>query len=214
MSTTATRPLATLQAGDRLTSREFLKRWENCPEIKRAELIEGEVFLHAASIRANYHGGPHADLICWLRLFALSHPNVELFVTPTVVIDDENTFEPDAVMHVVDETARTFLDEQGFLNGSPELIAEISASTVSIDLNRKKRVYEQSGVKDYLVWRTEDAAFDWFTLESGKFVRLEADPSDGLHKSRHFAGLWLDAEAMLKRDLAKVILRMSTKADS
>ncbi len=210
MPTTTAQPRQILHAGDRLTSREFLERWENCPEIKRAELIEGEVFLHAASIRANFHGGPHADLICWLRLYALSNPEVELFVTPTVVIDEENTFEPDAVMHVVDETARTFLDDKGFLNGSPELIAEISASTVSIDLNRKKRVYEQAGVKDYLVWRTEDYAFDWFTLESGKFVRLEADPKDGLHKSKHFQGLCLDTDALVKRDLGTVIQKMNS----
>ncbi len=34
-----------LQPGDRLTGEEFMRRYHARPEVKKAELIEGEVYL-------------------------------------------------------------------------------------------------------------------------------------------------------------------------
>jgi hypothetical protein len=48
----------------------------------------------------------------------------------------------------------------------PELIAEIAGSSASIDLNDKMDAYASSGVREYLVWRTLEKRFDWFSLEN------------------------------------------------
>ena len=60
------------------------------------------------------------------------------------------------------------IDEDGYLEGAPELVAEITASTVSYDLHDKLHVYRRSGVQEYLVWRTIDGGIDWFTVAAGK----------------------------------------------
>ena len=39
-----------------------------------------------------------------------------------------------------------------YVEGAPEFLAEISASTVSIDLGDQKAAYERNGVQEYLVW--------------------------------------------------------------
>ena len=50
-----------LENGDRLTLREFIRRYEAMPHVKKAELIGGTVFMGAA-VRLNYHGRPHGWL--------------------------------------------------------------------------------------------------------------------------------------------------------
>ena len=82
-----------------------------------------------------------------------------------------------------------------YIEGAPELWAEIASSTVSIDLGAKKTVYAQNGVREYLVWRVLDRAIDGFTWQDGTYVELLAD-GDGITRSQAFPGLWLDRAAL------------------
>jgi hypothetical protein len=64
--------------------------------------------------------------------------------------------------------------------------------------------YRRHGVREYLVWRTQDQAIDWFVLREGRYDRLPPDEK-GVYRSETFPGLWLDAAAMLHGDLATVL---------
>jgi len=77
------------------------------------------------------------------------------------------------------------------------LVAEISASSVSIDLNAKFHVYRRNEVREYIVWRVLDKAVDWFVLRQGRFDRLLPGP-DGILRSEVFSGLWLDPAALVR----------------
>jgi Uma2 family endonuclease len=95
------------------------------------------------------------------------------------------------------------LDTDGYVEGAPELIAEVAASSASYDLHVKMNVYRRSGVKEYIVWRTYDAAIDFFMLVEGRY-----DPApleEGVFKSRVFPGLWIDSQSLLKGDLAAAL---------
>ncbi len=96
------------------------------------------------------------------------------------------------------------IDDDDYISGAPELIVEISASTVSYDLHSKKNAYERNGVKEYLVWRMIDQEIDWFILENGKYRILEPDAT-GIICSQEFAGLWLNVQAILNHDIATVL---------
>ena len=89
------------------------------------------------------------------------------------------------------------------LAGPPELVAEISASSVSYDLHEKLRAYQRNGVCEYLVWRVLDSAIDWFVLREGRFERLPLTDAGHYH-SETFPGLWLDPAAVLRGDFAQV----------
>jgi Uma2 family endonuclease len=99
---------------------------------------------------------------------------------------------------------RTQLDAEGYLVGPPELIVEIAASSVSIDLHDKLRAYRRAGVLEYLVWRTLDHQFDWFVLERDEYRSLKPD-RQGLIESPGFPGLILAVEALLRLDSAQVL---------
>jgi Uma2 family endonuclease len=85
------------------------------------------------------------------------------------------------------------------VTGPPELVVEIAASSVSIDLHAKLNAYRRNGVREYLIWRTEEEAVDWLVLRDSVYQPLTAQ--EGLLKSPTFAGLWLDPAALLKEDL-------------
>lgn len=122
----------------------------------------------------------------------------------TVRLDRENVVQPDALL-IVDPAAggQSRVGGDGYLEGIPELVAEIAASSVSIDRHAKQRVYRRNAVREYIVWRTQDHAIDWFTLHQSEYVPLALDER-GLYRSVRFPGLWLDPAAMIRFDLATV----------
>ena len=198
-------PLTILENGDRLNRAEFERRYI-ASNIKKAELIEGIVHV-ASPLRFTSHGKPHSNIITWLGTYQASITGLEVGIEPTVRLDDDNEPQPDAVLFRVDGNAK--IDDDGYISGAPELIAEIAASTVSYDLHSKKRTYERNGVKEYIVWRTLDRQIDWFILENGKYTRLESDQS-GIIRSQEFLGLWLNVNAILNNDMSSVLKTLQT----
>ncbi|MGE0707428.1 MAG: Uma2 family endonuclease [Planctomycetota bacterium] len=98
-------------------------------------------------------------------------------------------------------------DEDGYVAGAPELVAEVAASSVSYDLHDKLGAYRRNGVREYLVWRVLDRALDWFVLRDERYEPL-APVGDGTLRSAVFPGLWLDPRALLAGDLAAVLARL------
>ena len=199
-----TRPLPPLQNGDLLTRDEFERRYRAMPHVKKAELIEGVVIM-GSPVSCEYHGNQHFDLITWLGVYRASTPGVAGGDNITVKLDEDNEPQPDVALFVHPDFGGRVELEEGYLCGSPELVGEVSASTTSIDLNRKFKVYRRNRVSEYVVWRTYDDELDWFVFRNGQFERMEPNATDGLLKSIAFPGLWLDAAALLRRDLAAVL---------
>ncbi len=87
------------------------------------------------------------------------------------------------------------------------MVAEVSSSTVSIDLGKKRDVYQRNGVREYIVWRVLDQQIDWFANRNGQFEPM-LPAADGVLQSTVFPGLWLDRDALLHGDFAAVSARL------
>lgn len=200
ISTTLTIP--PLENGDKLTRTEFERRYQAMPNVKKAELIEAIVYM-ASPVRAKRHGKPHARIMGWLVAYEAATIGVEVLDNATVRLDTDNEPQPDALLRI--ETAgQCQISEDDYIEGAPELIVEIAASTASLDLHKKWHIYRRNGVQEYLVWRIYDHQFDWFKLNEGEYTQLEPN-EDGIICSQVFPGLWLDKAALLAGDLAKVL---------
>jgi hypothetical protein len=198
---TETRP--PFQAGDHLTRFEFERRYSAYPEIKKAELIEGVVYM-PSPVRLPQHGSPHFNLIGWLNLYLMATPGLVGADNATVRLDWENEVQPDALVYIEPELGgQAFVGEDGYLEGAPEFIAEIAASTAAYDLHDKWRVYARSGVLEYLAVQVYEQKIDWFVLREGRYETLSPD-DNGVHKSEIFPGLWLNGPAFWQRDMAKL----------
>jgi Uma2 family endonuclease len=99
---------------------------------------------------------------------------------------------------------KSYIGADGYVEGAPELVAEIAASTASIDLGDKLRAYRRNGVKEYLVWQVFDERIDWFYLQDDDYTQLESDPA-GILRSQIFPGLWLARQAMIVGDMQRVM---------
>jgi Uma2 family endonuclease len=205
MTTTASKTIPLLENGDRLNRYEFERRYTAMPAQKKgsnkAELIEGIVYM-ASPLRFESHAQPHSNLVIWLGNYAVAKSGVNIGIEPTVRLDMDNEPQPDAVMFIPGKGAS--ITEDDYISGAPELVVEISASTVSIDLHDKKEAYRRNGVQEYLVWRTLQREIDWFSLHDGAYIRLEPD-EHGVIQSQVFPGLWLAVEAMLSGEMTAVL---------
>lgn len=193
-----------LEAGDRLGRKEFERRYEAMPHLKKAELIEGVVYLMASPLNSDLHGSPHYDLITWLGHYRAYTPGVKGSDNATVRLDGTNEPQPHALLYIQPQSGGQVRINQGYIEQAPELIAEISSTTVSLDLHDKFRAYERNGVREYIVWRVRDREIDWFVNRDGKFEPMALD-ENGVHRSEIFPGLWLDPEALLSENMLRLL---------
>jgi Uma2 family endonuclease len=193
-----------LQSGDRLSRPEFERRYAANPNIRKAELIEGVVFV-ASPLRHEQHGKPHSRVMTWLGIYQALTPGVDASVEPTVLLDLENEPQPDAVLFIKTEAVgQVRISEEGYLEGTPELVVEIAASSAAIDTGSKKRVYQRNGVQEYLIWHVYENRLDWLVLVDGVYQSLSPD-TEGILRSPGFPGLWLAVNALLTDQMATVL---------
>ena len=187
--------------GDHLDRIEFERRYEAMPHVNKAELIEGVVYM-PSPVAFESHGEEHAHLMGWLVTYRAYTAGVRVGDNSTVRLDLDNEPQPDALL-LRDPTrgGRTRIVGR-YIEGGPELAAEVAASSVSIDRNAKLRAYQRNGVQEYVLWRVEDGAIDWFRLHGGQYEPLPA--SGGILRSGMFPGLWLDPAALIAADMPRV----------
>ena len=197
-----TQNLPPLENGDRLTRPEFERRYAAMPAVKTAELIEGLVHM-ASPVRTTQHGDPHARIMAWLGIYWAATPGVQVSDNATVRLDADNEVQPDALLRLASK-GQSQIGATGYIEGAPELIVEIAASSASIDLHQKRQVYRRNQVQEYVVWQVYDGVLTWLQWQEGEYVPLAAN-AIGQLCSQAFPGLWLDAGALLSGNLATVL---------
>ena len=210
--TAATSAIPPLHNGDRLTREEFHRRYEAMPRSTTAELVEGVVYM-PSPVRYEQHGKQHFELIGWLSQYVAYTPGTEGGDNGTLKLDMKNEPQPDAFVIVVPaHGGQVSIDDDGYVVGGPEFVGEVSASSASFDLHDKLEAYRRNRVQEYVVWRVEEQAIDWFVLRGEDFERLSPS-DDGFSKSIVFPGLWLDPQALMNGDLRRVfdVVQMGLK---
>jgi Uma2 family endonuclease len=200
----ASQRIPPLENGDRLTREEFERRYAAMPHLKKAELIEGVVYV-PPPVSLEQHGGQHAQIMTWLGVYRAGTPGVQAGDNSTVRLEGDNEPQPDALLRIA-PTHRGQSDtvEGGYVEGPPELVVEVAASSASYDLHDKLDSYRRHGVREYVVWRVLDNEVDWFVLRRGRFKRMPLT-APGVYRSEVFPGLWLDPAALVRGDLATVL---------
>lgn len=135
--------LPPLENGERLTRPEFERRYAAMPYIKKAELIEGVVYI-TFPLRFQPHAEPHSNIIGWLWVERTATPGVRLSDNATVRLDIDNELQPDALLRLEPNAGgQSRIDTDGYIEGAPELIAEVAASSASYDLSDKLQIYRR-----------------------------------------------------------------------
>jgi Uma2 family endonuclease len=203
-----------LENGDQLTIAEFERRYEAMPHVKKAELIDGVVYM-PSPVTTDDHGEQHFDLIGWLGAYRAHTPGVQGADNATLrLLVGANEPQPDAFLRIRPEYGgQSSTSNDGYVVGAPEWIGEVSGTTASYDLHAKLLAYQHNGVQEYVVWRVRDHWIDWFVLQDGSFRPMQH--RRGIFRSKVFPGLWLDAISMLNGDVSQVleVLARGIKSD-
>lgn len=193
-----------LLAGDHLSASEFLRRYSAARENVEAELVNGVVYIMLPT-HFEAHGKPDSIISLWLGHYAAFTPRVEHALGSSVKLSRIDVPQPDSLLFVKAEAGgKCRVSEDDYLEGAPEFVAEISATSASYDCREKLGAYLRAGVREYLVWRTYDRELDWFVLREDDYTRLEADPN-GVLRSPFLSGLWLNTKALFLHDRRGVL---------
>lgn len=193
-----------LESGDRLSRVEFERRYHAHPQIKKAELIEGVVYV-PSPIRHKQHGNPQGKMITWLGTYMAATPGTDFSGNASLRLDFENEPQLDALLRLEEKAGgQSTITADDYIEGPPELIVEIAASTAAYDLHDKKRAYARNGVREYLVVQIYEKRVDWFVWREGVYENLLPDEQSIL-RSEVFPGLWLSPAAVWGDDLAAML---------
>ncbi len=193
-----------LYPGDRLSRAEFERRYVAHPEIEKAELIEGVVYM-PSPIRFEQHGRPHTLIATWLGTYEAATPGVVSSVEATIRLDYENEPQPDVLLRLEPQVGgRSRVTPDDYLEGPPELVVEIAASSAAYDLYDKFRVYQRNGVQEYLVLQMYEQRADWYAWREGVYEPLQPDEK-GVLRSAVFPGLALQPAALWASDMAALL---------
>ena len=207
---TVTTSVVPLESGDRLTREEFHRRYYARPDLRKAELINGVVYV-ASPMRHTPHAKPVTLVHLWLGVYAGEHDDaVDASADATLRLGPTSEVQPDGCLFRRPPVGRVRETEDSYLEGPPELVFEVAASSASYDLHDKKELYRRAGMQEYIVWRTLDGAIDWFRLVGDDHVRVEPD-EHGVIESTVFPGLRLPVERMLAMDRRAVRAAVETR---
>ena len=190
-----------LVAGDTLDWEEFERRWDATPELKFAELIGGKVYMPPPL--GVEHGERDVDVSFFLRHYAMLTPGTKVAANATCRML-EDAPQPDACLRILQDYGGKSRVVGKYLHGTPELVAEVCVSSSAYDLHEKLELYLRAGVPEYLAVLVFEAEVRWFRLQDGQYVQLKPG-ADGILRSQVFPGLWLDAQALLKSDMPRVV---------
>jgi Uma2 family endonuclease len=164
----------------------------------------------SSPVRFDLHGEPHGHVVGWLFAYRARTPGVRLGDNATVQLDVDNEVQPDAFLWREGAGGPRLTDDH-YIDGAPQLVVEVAASSASYDLHDKLRAYRRNGVLEYVVWRVLDGAIDWLHLREGEYVRVEPD-ADGVIESEAFPGLRLNIPKLLAGDVAGVLAELDRAA--
>ena len=189
-----------LENGDRLTRAEFMRRDDAMPDVKKAELIEGVVYV-PSPVRQMHHGEPHSDLVGWLFVYKAGTPGVATGDNSTLLLDLDNAPQPDGLLFRQTGTWRPGQDQRRWLyrerprsrsrDRREQCQLRFARQAQCLSAQRRARICRPSVL---------DGQVDWFVLKEGRFEawrpRLTVScgaPSSracGSTRPRWFAAMW------------------------
>ena len=195
------RTVLPLHNGDRLSQPEFHRRYEAYPEDVNFELVGGIVFM-ASPLRRKH--SQYDDEIGYLfGAYRRATQGLEVIHGASAILGAESEPQPDLGLLILEEYGgQTSVNNEDYIVGAPELLAEIAYSTVSLAMHLKKADYKRAGVQEYIVVCVEEQELHWFDFKSGGIILPD---SKGISRSRVFPGLWIDGRALLARESSRVL---------
>ncbi len=169
----------------RFTYRDYLKLEDD----KRYEIIEGELLMAPAP--RPYHQDVCRELFLKLHSYVKNKNLGKIYFAPVdVILDEENVVQPDILF--ISKERLGIIKERGIF-GTPDLVVEVvSPSTFVRDTERKRKLYERFGVKEFWLLFPNDRVFQVWSLEEKGYELFSYAEEEGKIRSKIFRDFELD----------------------
>ncbi|HYV91731.1 MAG TPA: Uma2 family endonuclease [Chitinophagales bacterium] len=155
--------MKTIVEKKKATVEDYMKLPEGAPY----ELINGELVMSPSPLARHQR----IQLAIASELYEIEKEKKfgEVFIAPfDVHLDDENVFQPDIFIMLKDNPVK--VDDDDWVWGVPDLVIEIlSPSNSYFDTQKKLRIYERFGVREYFIIDPEDKMVTAYSSEDGKY---------------------------------------------
>jgi Uma2 family endonuclease len=202
--------LPPLVAGDKLTREEFFRRWEAMPNLKRAELIGGIVYM--PSPLSWDHGDVDSRVNFWIKYYAGHTPGCATAVNATWLMG-EDAPQPDSSIRILPEYGGRSPLEGRYPRGVPDFLAEVCLSSTAYDLHQKLELYQTEGVQEYLAVLVFEQELRWHRLVDGVYQVVPVSP-DGVYRSAVLPGLWLHEVAFMEDNVPQIVATLTQGLNS
>ena len=199
---------AGLVTGERMDVAEFLRRWEELPDLKHAELIDGVVYV-PSPLSLN-HGSLDMRIAWWIAHYAQATPGCKGGSSSTWLMLGSAP-QPDSYLRILPShggQSGNAGDKGQYGGGAPELAVEICLTSTEVDFGPKRLLYQRAGVREYITVELFGERITWRMLENSVYVDQPL-PADGIFRSQVFPGLWLDVAAFWQDDGAKMLATLN-----
>lgn len=163
------------------------------PEGAPYQLVDGELITTPAP--TPYHQEVVLTLATRLRSFVETQEAGVVYVAPLdVYLAKTEAYQPDLLF--ISNDRRGIISDDG-IEGAPDLVAEVlSPSTAYHDLTKKKRVYEEAGVREYWVVDPEDRTVTVYENAEHGFTPISKAHETGSAQSQLLSGFHLTLDAL------------------
>lgn len=185
-----------LRSGDHMSRELFHRIYSVSPANVKAELLGGVVYV--ASPAKNPHGQMCSRLHNIFGAYQGHTPGTDCSENVTVTLGDEDEVQPDLLLRILPSCGGRSKDtDDEYIQGQPELVAEIAYTSMSIDFHTKRQRYQKAGVLEYIVICIRPKQLRWFDLQAD----LELTPdAESITRSKALPGLWIQADSLLQFD--------------
>ncbi|RMG03359.1 MAG: Uma2 family endonuclease [Nitrospirae bacterium] len=165
--------------------------YEQLPEGAPYQLIGGQLVLTPAP--EPYHQKVSLKIVSALFRFVTENGLGEVFTAPIdVFLTNTETYQPD-IIYISKENTGIISEKK--IEGPPDLVVEIlSPSTAYYDLKHKKKVYEQTGVKEYWIVDPMEKSIEIYKNTDRGFVLIERKVAEGKVTSNLLKNFSLNTE--------------------
>lgn len=171
------------------------------PELKRAELIGGVVYI--PSPLSLDHGDMDISVCSWVNHYAAFTPGCRSSSNATCLMLEDSP-QPDVHLRILPEFGGRTEVEENLASGAPEFVAEVCFSSAAYDLHQKLALYQEAGVDEYLAVVLHEGELRWHRLQGGEY-QIMSPSEDGVYRSVVFPGLWLNGIALLANNMQQVL---------
>lgn len=150
-----------------------------------------------------------ADFLSCVNHYRMYTPGLYVCVSVPVQLNKTTRLTPGFVAQVNSgKFKQCDPGDYEYFSGPPNFVFDVFKDNQRQEYEKRKTLFERSGVIEYVVWFASDKMPIWNRLHKGAYLEISED-EEGLIKSSALPGMWFPIDALAERDWRTIMAKIS-----